>query len=996
MFQILPRLRNHPTPKFRQRAWIRRSAAIVAASILGSTLTTAGLANPAFADSYYDSDAAATAYYDEVADGLESYLPELELGSYPDGSYISDYLDPDDDFYPDYNAYEEHYSEWITANDLVEDFEEWRSNFPRLDFTFGDTNERGHGLSRDVWQPAEFTLSNVPLEYAQFTGEQLQIRGRGNTSWTFYSNPTYFGKLPFRIRFAEPQVMLNADPNQPARDWTLIANHLDFSLMRNYMTYRLAGNLDGMNDAPFARLVDVYWNGDYRGVYMLSIQHSDAAIRVPLNAAQEPAVSEFLVERNLRLLSSVPPEPHEGSNWVRVGVFAYEIRYPGSVNGDNRAARQRRGERVQEIIGNIDQLLRDRSPDIWYYIDKESFVDYYLVLELSKDVDYLSSEFFQIKLDSSGRQIVHMGPVWDFDRAFGNEYRRFSEDGVGTTDIAGLWGGARHPWFRALLDYPEFREAIASRLTEVTSPVDPDPGDPEDVVLSPLEDALSHVQHTAIEHEESFNRNFERWPVLDRPNIGFRGPTRYIDTFMGQIDYLVDWTRQRAAWLRAYFNENPLPNLPVHPDLDLSEDELDEWLNSPVYRPDEEVYLPGAGDGNDIDNVDVDDNDETFTNDNEDEDDLIDLENEDDDEGIQNGVDDDEGTLIEVEDEDTDVDPDDEDGLPDFDGDPFDRWYGVTRIETAVAISRETFADNSQPQIVFITNAWNFPDALAAAAVADRFDGPVLLVDPNPARNTAVIEELNRLRPQRVVVLGSVNSVSASVFNDLNAQLAEAGIPQMTMEDRWYGDTRIETAVEISRRSFDANTRPEIAFITNAWNFPDAVAAAAVSGRVDGPVLLVDPNPARNTAVIEELNRLRPHRVVVLGSVNSVSAAVFNDINAHLAEAGLPQMTAEDRWFGDTRIETAVAISQETFKDNSQPRIVFITDAWNFPDALAAAAVAGGFNGPVLLVDPNPARNTAVIEEINRLRPQQVVKLGSVNSVSDAVYAQLRQYVNFN
>jgi aminopeptidase N len=99
------------------------------------------------------------------------------------------------------------------------------------------------------------------------------------------------------------------------------------------------------------------------------------------------------------------------------------------------------------------------------------------------------------------------------------------------------------------------------------------------------------------------------------------------------------------------------------------------------------------------------------------------------------------------------------------------RWAGDNRIETAVRISEQVFAKDSQPQIAFFTNAWNYPDALAAAAIAGKFNAPLLLVDPKAANNQLVIKELNRLRPKRIVVLGSDASVSLDIEAYLKGNL---------------------------------------------------------------------------------------------------------------------------------------------------------------------------------------------------------------------------------
>ena len=123
-------------------------------------------------------------------------------------------------------------------------------------------------LHRHEWRNATASVTGENWRF-NFEPESISIRGRGNSTWNLVD------KRPFRIRFDEPREMLSS--GHRARNWTLISNHNDFSLMRNYSVYFFAGLLDGMNVAPWAQFVHVYFNGEYKGVYMMSIQKSEMA-----------------------------------------------------------------------------------------------------------------------------------------------------------------------------------------------------------------------------------------------------------------------------------------------------------------------------------------------------------------------------------------------------------------------------------------------------------------------------------------------------------------------------------------------------------------------------------------------------------------------------------------------------------------------------------------------------------------------------------------------
>ena len=195
------------------------------------------------------------------------------------------------------------------------------------------------------------------------------------------------------------------------------------------------------------------------------------------------------------------------------------------------------------------------------------------------------------------------------------------------------------------------------------------------------------------------------------------------------------------------------------------------------------------------------------------------------------------------------------------------RLAGINRFATAAAISGATYA--SGVPVVYLATGQDFPDALAGAAAAGSQGAPMLLVtkDGVPAATAA---ELVRLQPARIVLFGSVTSVSDSVLAALGAYAPSGAI-------RVSGTDRYSTSAAISAASFPAGV--SVAYIATGLNFPDALAGAAVAGLTDGPLLLVtlDEIPAATAA---ELARLRPGRIVILGSTGVVSSAVASALAA--------------------------------------------------------------------------------------------------------------------
>ena len=115
-------------------------------------------------------------------------------------------------------------------------------------------------LHREIWRPTTVSLRCYTGTYQEFT-VGAQARGRGNSTWVMSD------KQPLRIRFDTARPMFGS--NYAARDWTLIANASDHTLMRHYSAYFLGSLLDGLDFSPTGQFLHLYMDGEYRGVYML-------------------------------------------------------------------------------------------------------------------------------------------------------------------------------------------------------------------------------------------------------------------------------------------------------------------------------------------------------------------------------------------------------------------------------------------------------------------------------------------------------------------------------------------------------------------------------------------------------------------------------------------------------------------------------------------------------------------------------------------------------
>ncbi|HUR49558.1 MAG TPA: PQQ-dependent sugar dehydrogenase [Acidimicrobiales bacterium] len=291
------------------------------------------------------------------------------------------------------------------------------------------------------------------------------------------------------------------------------------------------------------------------------------------------------------------------------------------------------------------------------------------------------------------------------------------------------------------------------------------------------------------------------------------------------------------------------------------------------------------------------------------------------------------------------------------------RLAGADRYGTAAAISESQF--QPQPFKAYVATGQSFPDALAAAPAAGWSGGPVLLVTrdqiPQP-----IADELRRLQPQHIVVVGGTEAISATV----EAQLRFFTTGTVT---RNAGADRFGTASAVSAAAF-APSAP-MAFVATGLDFPDALSAGA-PGVGRGPILLVTRDSVPD-ATAAELRRLRPQTIAVVGGTSAVSDSVLEQLR-QISGVAVDRVAGADR-FGTSAALSAVFTGVGT--ENA-----FLATGLNFPDALAGGAAAGKLGAPVLLADTRCVPQV-VRAEVARFGPSRLFLLGGPAALDDRVGA---------
>jgi len=413
-------------------------------------------------------------------------------------------------------------------------------DFPSLFLT---VPEHPFAQERSHRQNGSLTLINS--EFA-FEDVNISVRGRGNTTWNNGAN-----KRPLRIRFDEPRTFLDSD--YAHREWILLANHFDRSLLRNHGAFYLANLLKGMDWSPFSRFVHLYINDEYYGVYELTEERDIAPGRVNIIFDPEPTISEYFLELNGHVRGWRADEFEEGVHYFMVLGRSYELRWPGI-----HMRSEAHLDYVHNFIQNVSDAIRTHNwEEITGLIDFPSFIDFYIVQELFKNSDIgRFSVFMQIRGQDENRRL-YMGPVWDFDQSSGNNAR--------VENPLGSFVERRHYWYNYLMQIPLFRYKVVERWNEVKD--------------SYVAQAIQHIRYMGETYQYAFQRNFDRHPDIMGDVFEWNWVRSYataaIDNFPGQVEFLVDFLTIRAQWMDDF----------LHDRLPLAEhnDEYDEHEGVLVY-----------------------------------------------------------------------------------------------------------------------------------------------------------------------------------------------------------------------------------------------------------------------------------------------------------------------------------------------------------------------------------------------------------------------------
>ena len=291
----------------------------------------------------------------------------------------------------------------------------------------------------------------------EYSGAYEKLTAHGNSSWD------YSKKKPYNLKLPQKEKLYGMGK---AKKWTLLANYLDHSMLRNKLTEEMckAAGMECVMDSVF---VDLYADGSYRGTYQLyervQIQKNRINIR-DLEEVTEKLNSRDLDEYAQKFIGAdsageykensykyydIPNNPDDITGgyllqfqqWNRYGHkcqsgFVTSRGQAIGIDGPEYASKEQ-VEYIRSFVQDMEDAIYSdtgynaKGKHYTEYLDEDSLIIAYLVQEISENIDATYSSFYMWKdSDLTGDGKLHFSPSWDFDLAYNNfPTQRINSDG---------------------------------------------------------------------------------------------------------------------------------------------------------------------------------------------------------------------------------------------------------------------------------------------------------------------------------------------------------------------------------------------------------------------------------------------------------------------------------------------------------------------------------------------------------------------------------------
>lgn len=381
-------------------------------------------------------------------------------------------------------------------------------------------------------------LTDEPTNYDGNVG----IKFRGQSSLFIYEKKGY--SVETRDELGDDlSVNLLGMPKES--DWVLHGPYGDKSLMRNALLYTLADDITPF--APRVQMTEIIVNGNYQGVYLFTeqIKRDDSRVDIAKLKDEDIAGDELTGGYILKIDRADAEDigwtsPYSESN-TQPTNFVHVYPDAGDIQPEQKEYIENWMTAFEDNLASDDYT----DPVVGYRkrINTESFIDYMLLNELSRNVDGYRLSTYMYKDKDLNDDELHLGPVWDYNLAFGNADYCNGSDIEGWAydfnDVCSDDSFQVHFWWKRLLTDPTFEADLKDKWMRLRN------GKFTNANINALIDGFE------AQLQEPQQRNFQRYPILGQ----YIWPNNFVgDTYQSEVDYLREWIMERMAWMDAEFD----------------------------------------------------------------------------------------------------------------------------------------------------------------------------------------------------------------------------------------------------------------------------------------------------------------------------------------------------------------------------------------------------------------------------------------------------------
>ena len=378
-----------------------------------------------------------------------------------------------------------------------------------------------------------------------YDGALKQLKARGNSTFTYYPKKSY------QIKLGTESDLLGT--HEQVKTWVLLAGYADATQMRDKLFKDLAAGM-GMPYTASCDWVDLYYDGEYRGTYLLSEKNAVGATSIPItdmekeyeavntgygeNAEVKEDVNKYeqkivytdgltdpenitggyLIERNLETIDEV------NGFYTRTGS-GFNVKSPEFLSKEAMSYISEYYQEFEDAVYAVDKEgnytgFNEATGKYYYdYCDKDSLIKVFLLQDLALNPDGFLSSFFFYK-DKDGK--MYAGPIWDQELSFGAGFTKKIDASI--TNY--------HYLAEALVKIPDFKAAVEEYYkTEFKGQV-------ENLISD--EGTIAHYYSKL---ERSAQMNYVLWPYVQvglpsNPEHLWKAGTQYSDVIADMQNWI--------------------------------------------------------------------------------------------------------------------------------------------------------------------------------------------------------------------------------------------------------------------------------------------------------------------------------------------------------------------------------------------------------------------------------------------------------------------------